>query len=113
MLHLDLLLLLRRDEMRSWTDDAAARALQTETRACAAALDDIGMMQLALREDSGGEPTYRFQPANPDLAAIVTSLVTVYERHPVTLIRAVYESSSGARRFADAFRLRNKEDSHG
>ena len=113
MLHLDLLLLLRGGETRSWTADAAAHALQIETRPCAETLDDIRMMQLALREDVGDGPTYRFHPANPDLAAIVTSLVTVYERQPVTLIRAIYESSSGAQRFADAFRLRNKEEPHG
>jgi len=113
MLHLDLLLLLRRDDTRSWTADAAALALQVETRPCAVALDDIRTMQLALREDGGDAPTYRFHPANPDLAAIVTSLVRVYERQPVTLIRAIYEMSSGAQRFADAFRLRSKEEPHG
>ena len=113
MLHLDLLLLLRREDTRSWTGEAAALALQTETRACLMALDDITRAQLALREDSGGTLTFRFHPANPELARTVASIVAMYEQKPVTLIRAIYENVSSARRFADAFRLRNEEESNG
>jgi hypothetical protein len=113
MLHLDLLLLLRREDTRSWTGEAAALALQTETDACLAALDDIARMQLAWREDSGTMPAFRFHPATPELARTVTSIVSAYEQKPVTLIRAIYESASSARRFADAFRLRDKEKSDG
>jgi hypothetical protein len=113
MLHLDLLMLLRRDDTRSWTGDAAARALQTETRACLVALEDIAKLQLAVREDAGGMPLYRYHPGNTGLAQMVTSIVTAYEERPVTLIRAIYDNASSARRFADAFRLRDKENSDG
>jgi hypothetical protein len=68
---------------------------------------------LASRADTGGVATFRLAPATDALRQVVTTIVNMYEQRPVTLIRAVYEQASAARSFADAFRLRNKEDNDG
>jgi hypothetical protein len=113
MVHLDVLLLLARDEQRAWMVGEAAGALQGEQRAYQRALDDLVGAGLAGRDDSGGVVTYRLAPASDSLRQVVTTILMMHEQRPVTLIRAVYEQASAARSFADAFRLRDKEEKGG
>ena len=54
---------------------------------------------------------YRFEP-NDALRDAVAQLAEMYHTKPVTLVRAIYDRSDYViQQFADAFRLRRKEDS--
>jgi hypothetical protein len=53
---------------------------------------------------------YRFEP-NDALRDAAAQLAEMYHTKPVTLVRAIYDRPSYAiQQFADAFRLRRKED---
>ena len=61
----------------------------------------------ALRAAGLLDESYRYRPANPELAAHVATLAQAYEQRPVTLIRLIYAlRDTRIRSFADAFRLR-------
>ena len=54
---------------------------------------------------------YRFEP-NEALRGAAAQLADMYHTKPVTLVRAIYDRPDHAiQQFADAFRLRRKEDS--
>ena len=59
---------------------------------------------------------HRFASSDPSVVKVVAALRDVYERKPVTLIRAMYERPApptptrAAQAFADAFRVRPPEE---
>ncbi|WP_411278767.1 hypothetical protein [Gemmatimonas sp.] len=49
---------------------------------------------------------------SPDVRETVNLLAEMYNTRPVTLVRAIYDRpATSVQQFADAFRLRNREDS--
>jgi DNA-binding IclR family transcriptional regulator len=104
--HLDALLLLARDESRTWTSQEAAGALYCAPQSCEKALTDLVRFGLAELEASA----YRYRPATDTLRVAVSSLETMNRERPVSLIREIYRESPSARSFSDAFRLRRTED---
>lgn len=104
---LDTLLLLRTDPEQKWT---AAR-LSQELRA------DMGWVVAQLRSlcERGfvarvGEHEFRYQPVSPALDRGVAAAARAYLVHRVAVIEMVHtRPTKGVRVFADAFRLRRKE----
>lgn len=111
MVHIEVLLLLAKDPSTSW--DAAAAALQIHSTPAltAAALADLQSAKLAIVAPGADPPAYRIDNSDELTTSAIASLREMYERRPVTLIRAVYERPPSAiTAFADAFRVRPPED---
>lgn len=104
--HLDALLLLAREESRTWTSHEAAGALHCAPPVCEKALADLVRFGLAELDVNG----FRYRPATDSLRASISRLETVNRERPVSLIRAIYRESHSARSFSEAFRLRRTEN---
>jgi hypothetical protein len=104
--HLDALLLLARDESRTWTSHDAAGALHCAPPTCERALADLVRFGLAELRMSA----YRYAPSTAELRAGVSGLEAMNREQPVSLIREIYRQSPSARSFSEAFRLRRRED---
>jgi DNA-binding IclR family transcriptional regulator len=101
---LELLLLLRRDPERAWTAAALVRELRASTSLVSDNLARLQQQGLALEGDDG----WRFHPANPRLAALVTELSALYRERPMHVMSLIARSDS-IRSLADAFRIRKDE----
>lgn len=111
MVHIEVLLLLAKDPSRSWDAAAAAREVHSTPGLTAAALADLESAKLAAAVPGGDPPAYRIDASDDLTKSAVASLREMYERRPVTLIRALYERPPSAiTAFADAFRVRPPED---
>jgi hypothetical protein len=106
----ELLLALRREPQRWWTEKEAVAALGTpgalradEAARLLADLQAQGLVAL----DAEGRAQYRIESEAP--AAHVATLEKVYRERPVTLIRVIYGlRDHKIRSFAEAFKLRGK-----
>lgn len=111
MVHIEVLLLLAKDPSRSWDAAAAAAQVHSTPELAAAALVDLESARLAAAEPGSDPLSYRIDTRDDMAATAVASLREMYDRRPVTLIRAVYERPPSAiTAFADAFRVRPPED---
>ena len=105
MVHIEMLLLLRRTAPRSWTTMDAAVELRSSPELVAATVDDLVKVRLAERDPAGGG--VRLCADDDFTMAAIVALQDVYDRRPVTLIKALYKRPSASiQAFADAFRLR-------
>lgn len=110
MVHIELLLLLFRTGPRSWTLHELAVELRSSPDLVAAALADLETSRLAEKEPGANPPKHRFDAREATAIQAVAMLQTIYDRRPVTLIKALYKRPpSSVTAFADAFRLRSDE----
>jgi hypothetical protein len=59
----------------------------------------------------GADVLGRYGPRTPELEALVGKLLQLYRERPVSMIKMVYDRARDPlRNFADAFRLRKKEE---
>jgi hypothetical protein len=66
------------------------------------------MAKLIVEVPGGG---YRFAPESPHLVPLIDDLATLYRERPVSTIHAIYKTSAdNLQHFADAFRIRKKEE---
>jgi hypothetical protein len=109
MVHIESLLLLARLAPEPSSRYAIAAEVRSSPALVAAALADLETARLVASVPATDPPEHRFAPADAADVASVAALRDVYERKPVTLIRAMYERPappSAAQAFADAFRVR-------
>lgn len=107
MIHIELLLLLRRTAPLGWSVTRGALELRTSPELVAATLDDLVAARLAEAVRGTDPVDYRFDPSDGSVVAAVSLLQESYDRRPVTLIKALYtRPATSVRAFADAFRLR-------
>ncbi|HET9453111.1 MAG TPA: hypothetical protein VFO66_02405 [Gemmatimonadaceae bacterium] len=108
MVHIELLLLLFRTGPRSWALNELAIELRSSPDLVAAALTDLETSRLAEKEPGMNPPKHRFDAREATAIQAVALLQTIYDRRPVTLIKALYKRPpSSVTAFADAFRLRS------
>jgi hypothetical protein len=108
---LETLRILGSDPLREWTAPEMAREAQTDAVAMAAHLSALHARGLLRREEREGTVYCRCGARTPELEQKLNRLLELYRQRPVTMIRMVYEKASGSlRTFAEAFRLRKKED---
>ena len=111
MVHIEVLLLLAKDRSNSWEAASAALEVHSTPALVASALADLESARLAVAVPGSDPRAYRIDTSDALAANAVASLREMYERRPVTLIRAVYERPPSAiTAFADAFRVRPPED---
>jgi hypothetical protein len=98
------LLLLLHDRDRQWSAADVITGLHPTVTSEAAVrqyLDVFANRGLVARK---GNDAWQYEPASPDLHALVETLDRAHKRRPVTLVRLIYNLK--IRSFADAFKLR-------
>jgi hypothetical protein len=104
--HVGLLLALRAHPNIVYTTTDLAGAEGLTVAVVDRALKDLQSARLIR---SGGDG-YRYDPA-PELAPAMEELAVMYRTKPLTLVRSVYaRPARAARSFAEAFRLRKKDE---
>jgi predicted transcriptional regulator len=104
---LEVLLLLRRTEGRSWTVDEVSNELVTQRDSVAERLEDLARRGFLARS---GDPSPRYAYESGDEARDrdVDELADSYARRRVSVISLIFSKPSDTiRSFADAFRLRS------
>lgn len=109
---LEILLLLLQHPERTWTAETVARELRVSSLSAGDRLEDLARDALLARVKSGEE--YRYAPGSAALDEAVRGLATAYTERRVTVINLIFSKPvDKIRTFADAFRLRKKEDDNG
>lgn len=106
MVHVELLLLLHRTAPTASSVAAAATELRDQADLVTAAFTDLEQSGLAARGSSAGAPEWQLAVSNDQLLEATTALRELYDRRPVTLVKALHSRPAAPQRaFADAFRL--------
>ena len=104
---LEILRILGEAPSQGWPVASLATEAQTSPHNIAAhltALRDRGLLNF---EGAGADSVWRYDPATPELAAIVLRVLQIYRERPVSMIKLVYaRADDPLRAFANAFRLR-------
>lgn len=108
---LETLRILESDPTRQWKATAIAREVQASPEAMAAHLAALHARGLILLQGREANASCQYGPRTPELERAVARLLELYQQRPVTMIRMVYDRAGAAlKTFADAFRLRKKEE---
>ncbi len=100
---LELLLLMRREALRSWTPDELVSELRASHTLVADNLAALEATGLVLSENG----RYRYAPATPLLEKLCARLEEEYRLRPVTVINAIASSPNDRlHKLANAFRLK-------
>ena len=103
---LELLLLLKKDDSRTWTAQQTSQTLAVPVEMTAAQLAELHVAGL-LAVTAPPDPQYSYRPKSKELDQVVGSLQQVYEERRVSVITLIYSKPvDKVRTFADAFRLR-------
>ena len=109
MVHVEALLLIAKAPSESFRPDAIAPRIGTTTELVAAALADLVVAKLAEQTPGTAAAEFRFAATDVSVVNAVATLQEMYDRRPVTLVKAVYDRPPNAvKAFADAFRVRPK-----
>ena len=109
MVHVEAVLLLAKSPSESFRPDAVAPRIGSTTDVVAAALADLVAVKLAEQTPGVASPEFRFAATDVSVVNAVATLQEMYDRRPVTLVKAVYDRPpSAVKAFADAFRVRPK-----
>ncbi|PTL84455.1 hypothetical protein [Vitiosangium sp. GDMCC 1.1324] len=110
---LEILLLLARHPERTWNAETVARELRISALSAGDRLEDLARDAL-LASTEGSAEEYRYAPRSPMQDESVRGLATAYVERRVTVINLIFSKPvDKIRTFADAFRLRKKEDDNG
>lgn len=97
-------------EDRWWDSQAVARELGVSAAAARAALDHLAKHNL-LDIRITGDVRYQFRPGTAELRAAALACAAEFRRSPVEVLTAVTGTApKSIRDFADAFRIRRKDD---
>jgi hypothetical protein len=109
---LELLVLLQSDRARKWSVEDAARSLYTAASMTEPLME--GLVAAGLVAGSEAAPRlYQYWPRTPELDQSVRDLAKLYEQRRVTIINLIYSGPiQKLQNFADAFRIRKKEDTN-
>jgi hypothetical protein len=110
MLHLDILLLLRRDAQQWFTPVALAAALRVSVDSAERALEQLGAANL-IDVKIGNSLAYRFAPIDDGVRPVIDEIATLHygNRRALEAALARWGGAGAARAFADAFRLPRKK----
>jgi hypothetical protein len=106
---LEALLLVRNDGARAWTAEEVSAELRSGLAWTLQQLEDLRAKRLLVAAAGpGGEPAYRYAPADRGLASIVDTVADLFSRRKTTVIRTIFGSADehSLRSFSDAFRIR-------
>lgn len=105
---LEVLLLLRRTADRDWSAGEVARELSTSPGSAATRLEDLAARGWLVASPDG---RYAYDGSDGERDGAVGELAKTYATRRVTVISMIFSKpSENIRTFADAFKLRRKED---
>lgn len=107
---LELLLMLRRNPARAWSPAIAAQEMRMPVPWAAdrlAAMRATGLLALEAGQDEH-ELAYCYAPP-PSLARVIDQLADAYRDRKTRVVSLIFEDSSDAQVFADAFRIRRRD----
>lgn len=99
---MDVLLLVRRPPLRSWSAGELVGELRASDTVVTAALAGLQREGLVA---SGEDGRFRFAPVAAVLEDLTTALAEAYAERPVTVINAIVSNETQLQALADAFRL--------
>lgn len=99
---MDVLLLVRRPPLRSWSAGELVGELRASDTVVTAALAGLQREGLVA---SGEDGRFRFAPVAEVLEDLTTALAEAYAERPVTVINAIVSNETQLQALADAFRL--------
>jgi hypothetical protein len=108
---LHLLVAVAANEDRWWDEESVARDLLIDRSHARSLLEHLaGHNLLEIRVTD--QIRYQYRPGTPELAAAAGACLDAYHHNPVAVWRAVSHSPSRSsiRDFADAFRIRRRDD---
>jgi hypothetical protein len=109
MVHVEALLLLAKSPSESFQPHAVAAKIGGTPDVVAAALAELATARLVEQTPGSAPAEFRLAATDVSTANAVSSLQEMYDRRPVTLVKAVYDRPpSAVKAFADAFRVRPK-----
>lgn len=109
MVHVEALLLLAKSPSESFQPHDVAGKIGSTPDVTANALSELVVVKLAETAPGSAPTAYRFAATDVATANAVATLQEMYDRRPVTLVKAVYDRPpSAVKAFADAFRVRPK-----
>ena len=101
---LELLLHLRRNAERSWTQPDLVAALRASDAVISKAAMELDVAGLVILEPDGSS---RFMPSSAQLDELTGAVADLYQTSPGAVRRLIVRSASGhLQAFADSFRLR-------
>jgi hypothetical protein len=110
VVQVELLLLLHGSAPREWPAGAIARELRIEPGWARTQAQDLSERGLLESRSESGQVLFRFQPADPALAAAVGRLADAYTSRRVSIISFIYSRPiDQLKSFSDAFRLRKEK----
>jgi len=110
VLLLEVLLFLRSESEKEWSAAEVSTCLSVEKNWVQKQLVDLQNCGL-LTAGTTKLVRYRYAPATPALAGAVESLATAYKVRRVAVINRIMDRSTAhLRSFADAFRLRDRDE---
>jgi DNA-binding MarR family transcriptional regulator len=108
--HMELLLVLYQEPRHAWQVDALARELRASISVVSQSLDALiaaGLVAVV------NDEACCFRPNSAELAELADGLIDLYNRKPRTVLRTIFaERRDRIQTFADAFRLRKRDDDH-
>jgi hypothetical protein len=108
---LEILLLLKREPMRSWNAGDVAVALATDRLAMESRLAQLAQAGLISEKPGNPAPVFQYGPRTPDLYRAVEELESAYPHFRVSIINLIFSKPiDKIRTFADAFRLKQEDE---
>ena len=101
---LEILLLLRRDAGRAWSEEEVVRELRAARGLVSTNLAILERMGLAISDE--GARAFRFAPANQLLGELCAQLAAAYRERPVSIINIIAAPEDRLQQLADAFRFK-------
>jgi hypothetical protein len=106
---LEALLLMRKSRGHRWTTAGVAAELYMRPQDVAPILADLSARGLCA-SGGGDPPEYWWQPATPDIEALLERTTEIYTRYLVPVTNLIHSKPrASVRQFSDAFRLRSTE----
>ena len=99
---LELLLLMRGDPERRWTEAELVSELRASTTLVAGILSQFQASGLVAPDGDG----FRYLPASPVLEALCIRLEAAYRKRPVTVINLIAKPAHPLQSLADAFKFK-------
>jgi hypothetical protein len=110
VVQLEALLLLRDNADSEWSLPAVAARLYLESEEVAPLLTRLCTDGFFVVTE-GPAAHYRYRPSSPDLAAMVDRVAKEYVKHLVPITKLIHDKPRmRVQQFADAFKLRKKDD---
>ena len=107
---LEVLLLLRRLPEQAWTVEEVSRQLGSSLMSIASRIDDLAAAGLISRREGDAGPTYRYEPDDPRVLALVDGVADAYKVRRLAVIDLIYgKPGRDIRSFSDAFKITRKK----